>query len=205
MKISTRKIKIAFVAFLLVACVLAFSAGHRVKGWLAPASADAASADGLVTEIQGYKNWTKVNELPELMPARVAALCGVPNSRVARLADRPGNPHRDKYFIVYVNDAGRAAMLEQKSPKFPEGSVIVKEKLPNAGSVTPELLTVMIKRKEGSNPAGGDWEYLVLDGSGARIEARGNLENCQSCHVANRKNDYIFRTYLPAAVQSGLK
>ncbi len=115
------------------------------------------------------------------------------------------NPHQDKFITVYVNDAGRRAMLSQKKPKFPVGSVIVKEKLPAVDSQSPELLTVMIKQRKGFNPAGGDWEYMVLDGTGTKIEGRGRLENCQACHLANQKTDYVFRSYLDREVEGGLK
>jgi hypothetical protein len=121
------------------------------------------------------------------------------------MIDGSGNPHRDKYFTVYVNGAGREAMLRQKAPIFPEGSVIVKEKLPAKDSDTPELLTVMIKRKKGFDPASGDWEYAVVDGGGTMVEGRGNLQYCQSCHIANRETDYIFRTYLSEQLTGGLR
>lgn len=96
-------------------------------------------------------------------------------------------------------------MLSQKSPRFPEGSIIVKEKLPARDSQAPELLTVMIKQKRGYNPTRGDWEYMVVDGAGTRIEGRGKLQNCQSCHIANKKTDYVFRTYLTEDMRNKLK
>jgi hypothetical protein len=84
---------------------------------------------------------------------------------------------------VFVNQVGERAMLHQKKPAFPQGSLIVKEKLPDPHSGAPELLTVMRKRERGYNPAGGDWEYLVLDGAGRQVQAQGKLQNCQSCHA----------------------
>jgi len=35
----------------------------------------------------------------------------------------------------------------------------------------------------------------VVDGTGAKIEGRGDLQNCQACHFANKETDYVFRTY----------
>ena len=96
-------------------------------------------------------------------------------------------------------------MLEQSNPNFPEGSVIVKEKLPGKASQEPELLTVMIKRAKGFNPTSGDWEYMVVDGTGTTVQARGKLENCQSCHTGNSRTDYVFRSYLPNEVLNKLK
>ena len=63
----------------------------------------------------------------------------------------------------------------------------------------------MIKREPGFNPKSGDWEYLVFDGSGSKVEARGKLENCQACHAAKSETDYVFRSYLPHDVQSKLR
>jgi hypothetical protein len=201
---SFRSCKRAVLAVWLV-CALGFFAGRLVTGIAGTSRAGNLSADNQVREIAGYKAWTKINNVPLLMPARVSTACAVALPPGAVNSNSAANPHRDKYFTVYVNDVGREAMLNQKSPNFTAGSVIVKEKLSSADSQTPELLTVMIKHKAGFNPASGDWEYMVLDGAGAKVEGRGNLENCQACHVANQKTDYVFRTYLSDEARNGLK
>ena len=133
------------------------------------------------------------------MQAKTALLCAAPTA--GNRIYGPDNPHHEKYITVYVNAVGRPAMMEQAKPSFPEGSVIVKEKLPDKSSQTPELLTVMIKRGKGFNNESGDWEYMVTDGSGTKVEAQGKLENCQGCHQANQQKDYVFRTYLPYSVK----
>src|SRR6185369_6763673 len=72
--------------------------------------------------ISGYRKWTRVNPQPVMVPAKVAQLCAP--------AFAPTSPHApDKYITVYVNDIGRHAMMEEKTPHFPQGSIIVKEKL----------------------------------------------------------------------------
>ena len=202
---SYRRCKLAVVVVWLL-CALAFSLNHLGLSAATSRGAENNSfAADQVKEIAGYKNWTKVNAVPQLMPGRVAAACAMVMSPGGVVIDGPGNPHRHKYFTVYVNDVGRAAMLNEKNPKFPVGSVIVKEKLADKESPSPELLTVMIKREKGFNSASGDWEYMVLDGAGTKIEGRGQLQNCQACHLANEKSDYIFRTYLPDDLRNGLK
>jgi hypothetical protein len=115
------------------------------------------------------------------------------------------NPHRDKFVSVYVNETGRQAMMTQLHPEFPLGSVIVKEKLSDKDSQSPELLTAMIKREKGYNPESGDWEYLVLDGSASKISKRGKLANCSSCHAAYDKSEYVTRTYLSDEARRRLK
>lgn len=184
--------------------VLAFFIAYLAKGPGSAAESNSLSPSNQVKEIDGYKTWTKVNSTPLLMPARVAMACAV-DVRLGYGVDGQGNPHRDKFLTVYVNDLGRRAMLTEKYPKFPVGSTIVKEKLPTVDSQALELLTVMIKQQKGFNPATGDWEYMVVDGAGLKIEARGKLDNCQGCHLKHPKTDYVFRTYLPAEVESKLK
>jgi hypothetical protein len=158
-----------------------------------------SAPDKSVKEIAGYRDWFKVNRTPEVMQSRTALLCAAPTA--GNPIYGPDNPHHEKYITVYVNELGRPAMMEQAKPSFPEGSVIVKEKLPDKSSQTPELLTVMIKRGKGFNNESGDWEYMVVDGSGTKVEAQGKLENCQGCHQANQQKDYVFRTYLPYDVK----
>ena len=155
-----------------------------------------------VEEIQGYKTWTRVNPQPVNMDAAVAQLCAAPSGPKA--ADR--NPHLHKFITVYVNQTGRSAMFEESgAPNFPQGSIIVKEKLAQRDSTSPELLTVMIKREKGFNPQNGDWEFMVTDGAGREVQARGKLESCQACHVSMSANDFIYRTYLPASTRSSLR
>ncbi|HEX8143889.1 MAG TPA: cytochrome P460 family protein [Pyrinomonadaceae bacterium] len=204
MILNLQKSKTVIVTVWLV-LVLAFFITQLVKGAITSARPHTLSATKQVKEIEGYRNWTKVNSVPQLMPGRVAAACAIWQSSSGVAVDGTSNPHRNKYFTVYVNAVGRKAMLNQKQPKFPEGSIIVKEKLSATDSRTPELLTVMIKQKEGFNPASGDWEYMVIDGTGTKVEGRGNLQNCQSCHIGNQRTDYIFRTYLSEGVESKLK
>jgi hypothetical protein len=153
--------------------------------------------------VEGYKQWTRVNPVPALFHSKIAILCAEPTARQTKMEE--GNPHRNKFITVYVNDIGRHAMMEEKVPRFPQGSVIVKEKLPSKDSSAPELLTVMIKREPGYNPGNGDWEYVALDGSGKSVRARGRLESCQACHMMVKATDYISRNYLPYEIWEKLK
>lgn len=153
--------------------------------------------------ITGYKRWTRVNEKPQWVVSYVALLCR--NVLPEEVEREKTNPHNDKFMIVYVNAAGRKAMLEQKLPRFPVGSVIVKEKHPSEKSKTPELLTVMRKREKGYNPKQGDWEYLVFDGDGKKSQAAGRLENCQNCHKQWKEGDYVSRRYLPYEIRERLR
>lgn len=153
--------------------------------------------------IEGYRRWTRVNPVPAVFHSRIATLCAAPTAKQTEM--ETGNPHRDKFITVYVNDIGEHAMMREKRPRFPRGSVIVKEKLPSREGSPPELLTAMIKREPGYNPGSGDWEYMVLDGAGREVRARGRLESCQSCHLSESHNDYVSRNYLPEDVRKNLR
>jgi hypothetical protein len=167
------------------------------SGTPAPASSPGSDeAASTLSALSKYRAWTLVNPVPVKMEPAVAQLCAA----VVR-----HNPHQDKFVSVYVNEAGREAMMTRLRPKFPRGSVIIKEKLSDREGRPPELLTAMIKREEGYNPGGGDWEYLVLDGSVSKIEKRGKLAGCGSCHAAYRDTDYVTRTYLPDEVRRRLR
>ena len=197
---TTRKFKVLFLTIFLL--VLAGSAAvYLFRGDAFPGEERVSAS---VKEIEGYKNWTKVNSIPQHMPAEVSRLCGESRRTIASNSVH-GDRSEEKYFTVYVNDTGREAMLTRKVPQFPEGSIIIKEKLTDRSSKTPELLTVMIKQKKGSNPETGDWEYMVTDGTGTTVQGRGFLENCQACHIGQKGTDYIFRTYLEEAAEESLK
>ena len=147
------------------------------------------------SEVAGYKSWTKVNDKPQYMAPRVSAMCAAPTK--AQIDKEKSNPHLEKFINVYVNSTGKDEMLTKKNPKFPVGTVIVKEKLSSPDSQTPELLTVMIKREKGFNPEVGDWEFMTLDGEATKVTSRGKLENCKACHLDYEQNDFVTRIYLP--------
>jgi hypothetical protein len=155
--------------------------------------------------VAGYRGWARVNPEPAVFHSRTATLCAAPPTAGQRRQEEQQNPHRDKFVTVYVNDAGRRAMLEEKSPRFPVGSLVVKEKLPARDAAEPELLTAMYKREAGYDPEGGDWEYLVLDGRGEELRARGRLETCRACHQTYPQTDFVARNYLPDDLYRKLK
>ena len=164
------------------------------------ASATAASAEpeDVLARLSKYRTWTLVNPMPVNMDPVVATLC-------APALPRPANPHRNKFISVYVNDLGQRAMMTERSPEFPQGSMIVKAKLSNKESQAPELLTAMLKREKGYNPESGDWEYLVLNGAASKVLERGRLASCSSCHAAYSGTDFVTRQYLPHEVRQKLK
>jgi hypothetical protein len=197
---STRKFKILF----LTLCLLVTAGAAGVYLFTGDAFPGEERVSAKVKEIEGYRTWKKVNSVPQLMPDRVAMSCAILRSPETGKPLQSG-PHAGVHFNVYVNSTGQKAMLGEKSPAFPAGSVIVKEKLASKESTNPQLLTVMIKHEKGYNERSGDWEYMVTDGTGAKVEGRGMMENCQACHVGQKKTDYLFRSYLEEDTKKNLK
>lgn len=130
---------------------------------------------------KGYKSGKALLKQPLRMYGAVVRLCAVSELEVNAVKEK--DPHFFKYAQVYVNPVGQK-VLGAKEPRFPVGTVLVKEKFDNPKGIgTPELLTAMVKREKGYNPACYDWEFLVLDGKAERVLERGKLARCQSCHV----------------------
>ena len=161
------------------------------------------------SEIAGYRSWKKVNAEPHQVFSALAVQCRMVTAADLAREKAQANPHtdypKDKFVTVYVNGLGEKPMLRQKNPNFPVGTIIVKEKLPTPESTSPELLTVMIKRQKGYNPKVGDWEFMVCDGDGKKIQARGKLANCQSCHIGWKATGFVTRTYLSESQLRKLK
>ncbi|MCM3872374.1 MAG: cytochrome P460 family protein [Pyrinomonadaceae bacterium] len=155
--------------------------------------------DTLHAKILKYKTWMLVNSEPVRMDSLVAAMC-------APVRSRPATPHENKYIRVYVNDIGQEAMLKAKNPKFPVGTIVIKEKLPDKQSQTPEFFTIMLKREAGYDTGTGDWQYLIMGAARAKLEKPADLESCQSCHSAWAvKSDFVSRTYLSPQQNQNLR
>src|SRR5262245_609445 len=105
--------------------------------------------------LREYRGWTKSADQAALMPWELALLC-----RWLDLEKEPEgkNPHEPSYAQAWVNEAGRSEFFGKLNPRFPEGTVLVKEKLMAQDAKKPKLLTVMIKREASYNPDGGNWE-----------------------------------------------
>ena len=193
--------KLSIVALTLcAACACAETNGSQKNAPEAPSRAPLAGAE----LVASYKGWARVNREPSRFHLVRPIDCILPEDAEMR-RENPDNPHIDKFINVFVNDAGRRAMLEELKPRFPVGSLIVKEKLPSRAAAEPELLTAMYKREAGYDPEGGDWEYMVLDGRGTEVKARGKLESCRACHQSVAHTDFVSRNYLPLDLRRKLK
>ena len=102
----------------------------------------------------------------------------------------PTGPHKDARLHLYVS-SGHHAPLFDPWAKFPEGTVLLKEKLPAEGDGPPTLFTGMIKREKGFWPELGDWEFFTADGKAAAITSRGKTETCAACHADYKDRDFV--------------
>lgn len=180
--------KTIFKGFLLIGAAVMF-------GCVVASQSSPIVQDNDLVSLAKYRQWTLVNPTPQLMEPLPANSCAILPGRAA------SSPHVHKYISVFVNPVGREAMMTKQSPKFPVGSMIVKEKVGSPDSKNPEVLTAMIKRGPGYNPENGDWEFLVLDGAASKIVERGKLTRCSDCHRPYDASDFVTRTYLPESVQ----
>jgi hypothetical protein len=149
----------------------------------------------VLKDVMKYRVWKRVTPKTMLLPAPLDLLCR--NTVGREVIETSGNPHRKKYFNVFVNSIGQKAMMGAEKTTFPVGTVIVKEKLGSVKDEKPELLTVMVKRSPGFDKAGGDWEYSTVDKDGKLASDQKNLDHCRSCHAYQKEGDFVFRSYLP--------
>jgi hypothetical protein len=182
-------------------------------------------------DLKGFRSWTRVTKTPFPMDEVASGLCR-PTPRLQDIENRIFAKHWDaydnsihgrrtrgwNYVHVYVNTAAREA-IQPNGPKFPVGSVIVKEKFPGdwkGGSVKNDwrderlvlgnstVLTVMRKHEAGFDPKNGDWEYFVGDPKTLRLstpDARA-LKTCQSCHALYKDRDFVTKTYLLGGLEA---
>ncbi len=196
--------KIILIKIAVLAFVLAIGISFFPKSGMQTVNSQTKKALKGLSEIKDYKTWTKVNDEPQHVFSRLAGLCRSPSPEEIEMDDK--DVHNDKYINVFVNSLGETEMMTKKRPQFPKGTVIVKEKLATAESTSPELLTVMIKRKKGFNPENGNWEYMTVNGEATEVTAKGKLENCMACHAVEKSTDFVSRRYyFPEKIAEKLK
>lgn len=92
---------------------------------------------------------------------------------------------------MFAND-NALEVIRNKGTLFPEGSVLVREKLKSPDDKKPEMLAVMIKRQAGFNPGGGDWEFLLVDGARTKVKLQQKKGECLDCHRLQQEKDFVY-------------
>jgi hypothetical protein len=97
--------------------------------------------------------------------------------------------------VVYANLLANGE-IRKDDPKFPVGSIIVREKNETDTSLIPQTIIAMVKREKGFSNKTGDWEFFVLNGNDLKLQKRETTGSCSACHVQTAKTDWVFRDYL---------
>lgn len=162
----------------------------------APSPSVAQPDSGAATSIvRAYTTWAPLFQAPRNISATLMAMC---RSMTPEEAAYARSEHAQYYVQVYTNPIGSDTIRQPGPRVFPEGSVIVKEKLLQdtrllkLGAPQRVGLGIMLKREKNFDPVGGDWEYLYVDAAGRITRDQKQLEHCRACHSANRERDSVF-------------
>jgi hypothetical protein len=109
----------------------------------------------------------------------------------------PIDPHEGHWIHVYVSQRGHDAMMTGTGV-YPQGTVILKQKLRDAAGNETELFTGMLKRDKGYNTAAGDWEFFALNADATAVLPLKDFKSCVGCHQPFRATDFVSRKYLSA-------
>jgi hypothetical protein len=121
-----------------------------------------------------WDRWSQVRAWPDLAPPF------------------PAHGHFGGEYDLRVTvdpDSAAAYLALAPATRLATGSIAVARHV-RRGSGEAGPVFAMVKREPGFHPAGGDWEYLVLDAGGVVID-RGALPACARCH-AESPSDHLF-------------
>jgi hypothetical protein len=107
----------------------------------------------------------------------------------------PQSDHNLSYGVVYANDIA-ALEINNSTPRFPVGSILVRERLTEPTSPVPTAVIVMLKRPAGFSKATGDWEFFMMNGADMKLVSRETTGNCAACHTRAEKTDWVFMDQL---------
>lgn len=99
------------------------------------------------------------------------------------------------FGVVYANDLARKE-FSRFIPKFPIGSIIVREKRAKADSESPQIVIAMVKREKGFSKKTNDWEFFTFNGADLKLQKRETKSDCAKCHSQAKETDFVFKTYL---------
>lgn len=170
---------------------LALIIGVMLVGLGLPSVVNSQDDDGIDSIIEDYPNWTRLTAEARPVGPSLWMLCRLPTPKEQAFMD---SVHGAYYLNDYVNDIGLAAMTTERYPRFPVGTVIVKEKLTSPTDTAPHALGIMIKHEDGYDPTTNDWAYwywLAPD-----VLVRDNDNYCADCHREAALTDSVFRPYL---------
>jgi hypothetical protein len=133
-----------------------------------------------------YKNFPLLTPKPRFLSPQIFFSCVGPSKEVVAKEKARTGPHYNGSVLLYANPSA-AAVVTANGAVFPEGAVIVKEKL----GVDQKVAAIggMIKRSSGYDPDNGDWEFFYSIPGGEFTT--GKLANCVDCHNGGTR-DHVF-------------
>lgn len=150
-------------------------------------AASAVDVTVLPRSLAQYTTWQRLTPEGYTIPPQLAVLCTSPAPAASPKDVEAYGPHASTFVRVFANPL--AADAFDSRGLFPEGSILVKEKLRDARSDIPSAHGVMIKHGKGFNPSTDDWEFLFYpSGRGA------SFTNCSDCH-RSAEHDFVFGSY----------
>jgi hypothetical protein len=192
------RIRIAICGFTLSAIVTAFYFSHASRAEegahpLKQPNADTAVTDEVLAVIRlGLRAAAAPNLARDQKLERVTT---EPFHVLAQGCAGPFSLHEGFWIHVYVTPGGHDMMSTGKGV-YPPGTIILKQKLRDAGGRKTELFTGMLKREKGYAPQVGDWEFFVLSSRANRVFLNQELFSCAECHQSFHATDFVSRSYV---------
>ncbi len=153
----------------------------------APLPGHAASGAEMTTlppSLAEYTTWRRLTPDGYSIPPQLAVLCTSPVAAPSPKSVEVFGPHANTFVRVFANPPAARALYARGV--FPEGAILVKEKLRDT---IPSAHGVMIKRAKGFNPSTADWEFLFYPS-----ERSASFASCANCH-RSAPHDFVFGAY----------
>ena len=136
-----------------------------------------------------YREFKRLTAEPRYIAPLTAGLCDTRRKDLLDKERAMTGPHTRVSVHIYANPAAAEA-IAASAAEFPEGAIIVKEKLARDAAVTD--IGGMVKRAKGYDAKNGDWEFFFLTTGGEFTT--GKLANCIDCHNGG-KRDHVFSVW----------
>lgn len=137
-----------------------------------------------------YRSWPLLTTEAHRVSPALAIQCAPVTPEQLERERKIHGPHADRWIKVYANPIAAAALRDKNVTVFPEGAVIVKEKLRAPQDTNPEGVAFMTKRSTKDFPKSDGWEFSFRPAGTAAA-----YEGCIACHRAGGKKDFVFGQY----------
>ena len=125
---------------------------------------------------QDYRNWRQDNNAPYLSAG-----------------------HGNRFLNNYGNNIAKGYLKLRRGQEMPTGSVLAKDSftVTDTDDIFAGALFLMEKLTTNSNPATGDWRYVMImpDGSifgDSAVADDTSMQFCHDCHKRVKTRDFLF-------------